>query len=310
MWMYHFRTALVLSLITLSFPSWAELSFEGIYAIEKDGVRTGYMIQRAEVDRATKKWTITTYQRSKVNKEGAEDFEVTRAFSRDDSDKLKDSPHLRAWYTPLEFSHRSVSADVDETIKASFKGKKIVNVDATFGKSTKIERTDSIEQPQHSFLWEFLYYMINFAKVPAGEDQSYVAFSTSSGRYSDGTFRVEGSKKPQGLTIYHLQDFFEGEDIETFVFDNGDAAGARNVHNKTLVYLVNSRDEAVQGFEFPQKEMTEIFGDLPDGQKNPNAAAGKKLNLKSVISSFPAAKPTRKPNSEKTLPDIRSPVPN
>jgi len=304
--MYHFRTVTFALLLSLTIDASAEILFEGIYSIEKDGVRTGYMIQRSEVKDNVR--VISTYQRRRVDKEGTEEYQFTRSEAAMD-------------FSPLRFSQRAVGA-VDETMKADFKavfkhkveGKErdAINVDAYFTGSSKPARTDIRLVPPNSFLASFLYYMAGIAKMPVGKERSYVAFSEITGDYRDGFLRVDGSKKPEGIQIFQLQDFFAGEDIESFVFANGDPAGARNAGEKLVVYLVNSRDDAVKGFEFPQAEITKMFNDLPEGQKNANAAAGNKLNLKDVIKSFPVAKPTRQPNSEgegfNANPDIKAPV--
>lgn len=277
--MYQLSTVTLAVLLAVALPARAEILFEGIFAIERDGVRVGYIIQRYEIDRAVKIRKVSTYKRERSRSGGPESFEITRSLSALD-------------FTPVEFSRRSVTPGSDETIKAHFKGKTKINVHAFFGKGAKIERTDTMRVPFGSFLGAFGYYVADISRLTAGKNKSYIAFSESEGRYSEGRLRLDGKKTASGVTVYQVQDFFEGEDIESFVFADGSPVGSRNAKVNAEAYLVHEREEAIQGFEFPQKDLIKVFGHLPEGQKNPVVAGGNKVDVKNLIEDFPVARPT------------------
>lgn len=270
------------SLLFLAPVAKAEITFEGIYKIEKNKKHIGYGIQRVELDPTTKKRSIIAY--FKTLNGGKTATEVTRSYA-DES------------YVPLNSLFTSDKSDIHETITATFGGP-TAKVVTRFNKSRKDGRTDNLPANEGTFLSSFLFFILDLAALEQEKAaKNYEAFSEEDGRYAIGKVRFVASKTFAGQKIMQFDDFFVGEGIENFVFADGTPLGARSDFNKINVFLATKAD-AVMDMDFPQKELTEIFKDLPEGKKNPFAQSDGKLKPLEIVEAFEPVKPDPQLGSE------------
>ncbi len=283
-----FQIVAVLAAIT-SVVAHAEITFEGIFKIEKNKSHIGYAIQRVEID-DTKKRSITLY--IKTMKSGKTETTISRSYSDEE-------------FLPLNSLFSSDETGVHESINSAFGGPSTI-VNTNFDKSKANSRKDELPAPEGTFLSSFLFYIVDLTKLDIGVVKNYEAFSEEDGRYSWGKLKLVSRKSFGDKKVLQLDDFFAGESIENFVLSNGDPIGARSDFNKIVTYIT-SKTEAVKDFDFPQVELTEIFKDLPEGTKNPVIQG--KLDARKIIESFVAPiLDTQNGSEDNLVSEIKVPV--
>jgi hypothetical protein len=113
--------------------------------------------------------------------------------------------------------------------------------------------------------------------------------------------------------IRHVVLDILGQPSENFLTLNGDPVGARSPANGTIVYWVKTKAEAVGHLEYPSHAMIAMFGDLPEGKKNPWYAKAR-FDAEAVVNSFPKSFGTRKVGIKKrreitsALPILKGPT--
>lgn len=306
----------------------AEISFEGLYRIEKGKSHIGYAIHRAEWDEASKRRTVTFFV--KTTEDGKTTTSVTRSISDEN-------------FIPLCSIAFSSEPEVKELIFAKFgvtrlekatPDKKFTVIDSQFDKPLNIraldekeaktgkaldpcdrkrffakpDNTEQIAENEGSFQSSFLFYIVDVPRLETGKERTYEGFSEEDGRYSYGKVKTLSNKTFDGLNVFHLDDDFAGEPIENFVLPSGDPIGARSVFNNIRTYLT-TKAEAVGEFEFDQKELTPWFRGIPEGTKNPIAQANGKTSALKIVEGFEPPKADRDPNNEDIpVVDIKVPV--
>ncbi len=273
-------------LIFLSFGlgpmTWAETLFEGYYRIEESGKHIGYTIQRYSFDPKTKNRTISTYLRRKIDEDQVHTFIKSVSTERT-------TPKGKLIFVPFLSEYSSNETGDNFRMSANFKNQNKPKVEFFFDNARKPSDIKIETGGPNSFLSNFLYYLVaaqnsdgDVQDLPLKRAIPYQAFSEDDGNYSDGFLYRIADKIVSGLTVLQIADRFAGETLESFVLPSGDMVGVRN--NKTIVYLVRDRAEAVGLLDFPQNEVTQFFGELPEGQKNPLSPQG--INAYKIIKSF------------------------
>lgn len=265
----------------LSLSAHAEILFEGYYRIEKKGQHVGYLVQRLASDSKGQR-IMSAYVRMK-DEGGAPDAEVY--------DSIKTIALLGSAKPVLSVyeSNRSGSKDI---IRTEFSAGNIPKV--TFitkaGKKSSVRR-DTAQKA--SLLSSFVFFVTDFKKLETQKPYEYEAYIEDRGRTGVGTLVYAADKSVSGQKVYHVVDDFMGQMMESFVAETGESLGARSLNGETVTYWVAEREEAVGAFKFPTDELTTLFGDLPEGKKNPWAP--KSVKALDAMNTF------KKPASPRTL---------
>jgi hypothetical protein len=122
-----------------------------------------------------------------------------------------------------------------------------------------------------------------------------------------GILNYVNTKHTSAGQIVHVVDDFMGQPTESFVSENGEPLGSRAPLEDVIVYWVPNRQEAMGDMQFPTAEMTSLFGDLPEGKKNPWSKLPT-FQANSVIGSFAKNPGARAISSEKKV-TKRTPMP-
>ncbi len=228
----------------------AEVLFEAFYRIEKDGQHAGYFIERSSQDTAAGTKTLTMYIRQK--QDGKEVFETYRSVAKAGTGE------------PVSSQHISTNTGMPLTITALFKNG-VAKVSQSVNHLKAL--TDTSAKAPH--LSSFLFFLADFRKMVPGNNYEYRTFAEERGRVVDGTMVITAEKNLNGQRILQAVNDFLGQPIESFVTEDGEPLGARRPSGEFSCFWVPNKEEAVGLFAYPTAEFTTLFGDLPEGKKNP-----------------------------------------
>ncbi len=285
------RNAVLLSLSLLFTQTLcAEILFEGFYRIERKKQHVGYVMQRMSTDAKARTKTLTTYMR--VVQDGQELFESTKSVAR------------LGTGAPVSSSYTTNTLGNPVTIVTQYNGAK---GKASFysGNKRTLERAETLKPVAHAS--SFIFYLADLSKMTAGKNYEYNALTEERGRIGVGILNFVTAKNAEGIKVVHLVDDFLGQPSENFVSESGEPLGSRSPFEDVIVYWVPNKKEAMGDMQFPTSEMTSLFGDLPEGKKNPWF---KLPNFKAddFIRSFPSNPGARAVSSEKIV-KVRTPMP-
>ncbi|NJM09680.1 MAG: hypothetical protein HC883_01915 [Bdellovibrionaceae bacterium] len=247
----------ILGMFFLAFTSGqvqAEILFEAFYRIEKNGRHTGYVVQRVSSDGKGHK-TASTYVRTKFGDK--ELFSTSKSVAKAGKG------------TPVESVHSSDNTGAPFRIAADFKDNQGL---VTFY-SSKSKKSAIVEKAQPApFPSAFLFYAADLPKLQHDKKYNYTAFFEESGRTQVGQLSVLGSKAPGpsgAKNILHVLNDDSGQPVENFIAESGEPLGSRSEVTGSVCFWVATKEEAVGTMTYPTGEMTSLFGDLPQGKKNP-----------------------------------------
>lgn len=250
----------------------AQTLFEGYYRIEKKGQHIGYLVQRVANDKSGNK-VVTAYIRMR-DEAGSPDSEVFESYQ---------SVAKSGSATPISSRFESTRTGERDLLKTVFDKKgyaQITEIQQTGGKS-ETRKDISVGAP---FLSGMLLLVSDFAKLQENKIYQYDAYIEERGHVSEGHVFYAGKKSVSGVTINHIADNLMGQTVEVFTTPNGESLGSRSWNGEGVTYWVAKREDAIGSFQFPTAELTQTFGDLPEGKKNPWSKTG--INAASVIKSF------------------------
>jgi hypothetical protein len=268
----------------------AETLFEGFYRIERKGKHVGYVMQRLSADTKAGTKTLTTYFR--VRQDDQEKFEGTKTVVKVGSGR------------PISSTYMTTTQGNPVTIVTQYNGAK-GKVSFYAGKDKKLERVENIKPVAHASA--FIFYHADFKKMVPEKNYEYTALTEERGRIGVGILNYVNTKHTSAGQIVHVVDDFMGQPTESFVSENGEPLGSRAPLEDVIVYWVPNRQEAMGDMQFPTAEMTSLFGDLPEGKKNPWSKLPT-FQANSVIGSFAKNPGARAISSEKKV-TKRTPMP-
>ncbi len=275
---------IILLVLAMAVPTAsAEVLFEAFYKIEQGGQHMGYMVQR--VARDGNKRTITSYMR--VRQGEGEVYQTSRSISREPS------------LSPLESVHSTNTYGTPLHTKAKFSKNK-VNVRYTRAGAKKPFKTETIKLAPGVIANSFLYQQCDCANLKPATDYWYTAFMEDRGQVTTGILSKVETFENSGLTLHHLINDYSGVPSEVFVGGDGHVVAARNPGNGLIVYWVRTKDQAVGSMAYPTNEFTQIFGELPEGKKNPWFAV-RNFDAKTMVESRPKASPRKLSSAEGKL---------
>lgn len=266
------RSLLLALVISVSFSASAEVLFEAFYRIEKSGKHTGYMIQRLSQVKQEK--VLITYLHNIVD--GDPYYETTKSIAN--AQTLK----------PVESLNGGNNTGMRRTLAAYFKPGKAW-VETRLPGAKKASNTDLMDPKRVPVQGAFVFYAADLGRLSKGKNYAFEFYSERAGRAAYGQLSLENEKQGvQQIVVDAL-----GEPQENFVTVAGDPLGARSPANGTTVFWVKTRADAVGHLQYPSRDMVTLFGDLPEGKKNPWFALAN-YDAKAVVDSFPKSFGTRK----------------
>jgi hypothetical protein len=282
--------AIFVSALLFTQTLFAETLFEGFYRIERKGKHAGYVMQRLSADAKAGTKTLTTYFR--VRQDDQEKFEGTKTVVKAESGK------------PISSTYMTTTQGNPVTIVTQYNGAK-GKVLFYAGKNRKLERVENIKPVAHASA--FIFYHADFKKMVPEKNYEYTALTEERGRIGVGILNYVSAKLTAAGQIIHVVDDFMGQPTESFVSENGEPLGSRSPLEDVIVYWVPNRQEAMGDMQFPTAEMTSLFGDLPEGKKNPWSKLPA-FQANSIIGSFAKNPGARAISSEKKV-TKRTPMP-
>lgn len=239
------RFLTLVTLITSGGALAAETLFEGFYRIERGHKHVGFVVQRYR--RKGDKRILTSYLRMRQ----PDDSEVYESFKST----------AAANGTPLTSEHHGNNAGLPPIFARFAGGRGRVDFGAPDSR-----RPATVQK--YDFMGSFLFFVGNLPTLATNTIYRYHAFAEERGSVQTGTLHVAGARDVRGVKVFHLLDDFLGEPVEDFVAANGQPLGSRALGGDLNVYWVDSRDEAIGIFKYPNRDVISLFGDLPAGKVN------------------------------------------
>jgi hypothetical protein len=265
------RCLVLALLISASFSASAEVLFEAFFRIEKAGKHTGYLVQRLSQSNGTK--TLISYIHTVDN--GIPTFETFKSVANAQT------------LVPVESAHGGNTMGMRRTLSAFFKDGKAW-VDTLLSGSRKPANRETIDKRYAPMQGSFLFYAADLPQLKKGKNYEFNFYAERTGKPSYGQLNLENTKNG----IQHVVLDILGEPTENFLTPAGDPVGARAPADGTIVFWVKTKKEAVGLLEYPSNAMISMFGDLPEGKKNPwYSVAG--YDARAVVLSFPKSFGTR-----------------
>lgn len=264
----------------------ADILFEAFYRIENNGKHIGYVVQR--MSQTNGKKTLVSYIHSA--NEGNSTYETFKSVAKNGS------------LTPIESLNGGNIMGMRRTLRAQFRGAKAW-VETLIPGSRKPASVETINAKAAPMQSSFIFYAADLAQLKKGKNYDFQFFAERQGKASYGQMNIEDTKNG----IQHIVLDIVGDPQENFLTVAGDPVGARSPARGTIVYWVKSKSQAVGNLEYPSKDLVALFGDLPEGRKNPwYAKAG--FDARSVVTGFPKSFGTRALGA-KARAKITSPLP-
>ncbi len=182
---------------------------------------------------------------------------------------------------------------------------KIKSIDATIVKNKMtvklteggIPKTFKTDLQENSFLSIFLNYVILKNGLAKGKSYAYEAVAEEEGQPYKGTALVKEPQKVGNIEAYNLDFNFKNTQFSSLMSIKGESLGT--VQESIRTELVKTRAEAVGKILFPEKTVRTLFGNIPEGTKNPLYAA--EATVPSASSANPTPVPlSTSPSNEKT----------
>jgi hypothetical protein len=263
------RVLLYFVLCAAALPASAATVFEGFYRIERNRKHVGFGVQRlrAEGDQRI----LTSYYRFK-RPDDTEVFESSKTVTGANGDPVSSEHHgTRLGLAPSWAKFAGGRGRVDFVTPNSRKPTAVSDV---------------------KILSSALFLVADLPKLLLNHVYRYSAFAEERAINSSGTLHVAGKLKVGPVDVLRLLDDFNGEPTEHFVSLGGQPLGSRAYAGDFSCYWVKSREDAIDIFAYPNKDVISLFGDLPMGQKNDwNEVAG--LNADEVMRRYPKWRGTR-----------------
>ena len=232
-------------------PAATEVLFEGFYKILADSKHIGYAIQRYEFKPHLKQFQATQFLRIETSGSQTTESVIARA---DET------------FQPLSFEYTQLSDGKSTVIDAQFKQQKMT------GQITKENATKKFSKdiPKGTFLSSFLVYLM--MKSPSGLSSQtnfqYQAIAEEEGEVYKGAALVHKEEKWKDLRVLKVVNSFKGNKFVSFLTDRGEVVSTLAPDIKIGTEIVSKKEEAIANFNFNEKVIRQLFGDLPEGKQN------------------------------------------
>jgi len=264
-------------IFALPFTVSAAVLFEGYMKIDLHGKQIGYVVQRDEVNDATKVRTVTYFV-----------LKDTGGVKTEEGVKVTFKPGSVSAVAGYEYD-QSYAADgktsVDRTT-AKAEGDKL-KIDSYGLKPVADHESNTIDIPpggvDSTMLTQFIAE--DAAKYVKGFKGSFKALEEEDGQFEDLDVTIEDVKPVGDVKVAQIYIDAQAERSEGFTTMDGQPFANRDDSRDLEVYLVNRREEALKEFPAPAS-LKKLFGEVPRGLKNVVAESDGKINAKDVMRSF------------------------
>lgn len=270
-----FRLALLSFCLALPIAH-SEVLFEGFYRIEKAGKHIGYAIQRVSRDPKAKTKTLITYVMQESD--GQDSYEYIKSVANESN------------LAPIESFYGGNSIGKDYRTKFQ-KGTSVVEIHHP--KSRNVLAREQFETVRTPLQGSFLFYLADLKKLAIKKNYYCNFFAERASRPAYAQLSLEGTTKIASSVVQQVVIDMLGQPTENFLTENGDPLGSRAPGQDVVAYWVKDKKSAIGTFEYPSNAFISLFGDLPEGKKNPWYSLADFDSLK-VISSFRKSIGTRK----------------
>lgn len=241
----------VLFLITLSLPANGEILFEGYYKLTLENSPIGYIIQRYDLDSATKTFSATHYVLTKTS-----DGTTTESLSAKSNTKLE----------PLSYQYTRVEGAKTKAIDAIVKKNKLVLKIVENNKASVKE----IPMTEKVFLSAFLAHLMlkNPKGIAVGNKFSYDAVAEEDGTVEKGEAFVKEQVKERGLETFRVLNTFKKEQFVNWLNIKGESIKTHVPQYNLTAELVADPKSATTGFPLNESTLKILFGNIPEGKTN------------------------------------------
>jgi hypothetical protein len=244
--------ALVLVFFTTCFGlahARAEVLFEGYYKILMSGVHSGYAIQKYELDSNKKEFKSSYYIYVRTSPDGSKSATESLVAFSDDA------------FRPKKYEYTAVIDGKPMTIDATFSKDKL---SAKINKSGAAS-TQTAVLPKGTFLSTMLLYMVLQKGMKVGSGYSFKALAEEDAKIYDGTLKVVKETPYKSQNVFELVYLFKGVEAKALVSASGHTLYTNAELQKVETELVTNPMDARANFNFPEKTIKRIFGDIPKG---------------------------------------------
>jgi hypothetical protein len=245
----HLTKVLVVLLICL--PTHAEVLFEGYYKLTLGSEHIGYIIQRYDLDSASKTFVSTSFLLTKTA-EGT----TTESLSAKANTKLE----------PVSYQYTRLEGTKSKAIDALVKKNKLVLkiVENNKAQAKEVSISNSV------FFSTFLAHLMlkNPKGLSVGNKFSYEAVAEEDGAVEKGEVFVKEQVKERGLDTFRTLNTFKKEQFVNWVNFKGESIKTQVPALNLTAELVTDPKLAYGALPFNTSTIQLLFGKVPEGKIN------------------------------------------
>lgn len=240
-----------------------EPAFEAYYKFKLGIQHSGFVVQRFEIEDAKKQMTSTYYVYVKTPTGSTTESLVSK------SDLS---------FEPLSYQYSAVVDGKAKSVDAVFKNKKMTAKMVDNGKSQNITLT----VPPNGFMSSFLNYVMLKNGLMVGKNYEYYALAEEAPACAKGTpdcrpqevgfikgkAEIKSEQKFKGVDSYNVEFTYKGIKFTGFLGLAGETLGSVSPLQNASTEIVATKEEAVGPFQFNEKHIKLLFGNIPLGKKN------------------------------------------
>lgn len=241
----------VLMILLSSTLASAEVLFEGYYKLTLGTEHIGYIIQRYELDTASKSF-------SSVN------FVLTKTAEATTSESLSAKANTKL--EPLSYQYTRLEGSKSKAIDAIVKKNKLVLKIVENGKAQARE----VGINDKVFFSTFLAHLMlkNPNGISVGNKFTYDAIAEEDGAVEKGEVYVKEQVKEKGLQTFRTLNTFKKEQFVNWVNIKGESIKTEVPQVNLKAELVTDPKQAYGALPFNQSTIQLLFGKIPEGKIN------------------------------------------
>lgn len=286
---YHWSFVLLLVFAAPNLSAKTKTLFEGYYKITSSGKHVGYYIQRYELEPKKKQFISTYFLRT--NQEGGNISESLKAYS---TDKLN----------PIKYQYTSLQGKFAKTIDANVRKDKRGNdvLQVKINENGKL-RVSEKRLKKGTFFSTFLIYLLLQGEkgITPGVKYNFQAVAEEDGKVFPGDVYIDSEQKKLGLDTYKILYTFKRTQFVNFINGQGESLISISPALALSADLVVNQSEATQGMPINTKNISLLFGQVPQGTRN---ALAQKANLSNNTKTPQKTIPDQ-PVEKKTEPETK-----
>ncbi len=248
----------VLLVLLFTVPSQSETKtlFEAYYKIKSAEEHVGYYIQRYQLDTKKKEFISTYYLRTNVK--GGNISESLKAHS---SEKLN----------PIKYNYTSLQGKKAKTIDAHIREDKRDNsvLQVKVNENGKL-RVYETKLEDGTFFSTFLIYLLLQGEkgITPGAKYKFRAVAEEDGKAFPGEVYVDSETKKMGVDVFKVLYTFKRTQFVNFIDSQGESLISVSPALNISAEMTKTKDEAVASIPFNEKNISLLFGGVPQGTKN------------------------------------------